>query len=125
MSKEDSEGKILEAYLLTIRKKYEESSSQERSLIRHGLELVIRYPKQTDYPQNEPGKFNKDIARKVRIDARLSAKELGKLLGITGGTIGTYENPALLPPSPLFRTKGSARRYLHWLKDHGYNPYDL
>src|SRR3989344_6950203 len=68
--------------------------------------------------------FDTDRARKIREDSRLSQKELGEHLGIPQPTITGYENARLSVPNPD-KIIGQRRTYLEWLKERGYNPFNI
>lgn len=71
--------------------------------------------------KQEGDKFSGSQAKRIREIERLSQSDLAKTLGVTQVTISSWENNRQ-SPSPK---KESTRNYLFWLKERGYDPYDL
>jgi|SRR3972149_998958 len=114
----------LESYINKIRKKYASSNVINRILLLRGLEELI----------NRKEKFDGGRAKKIRLESGLPkivdlVREIGEVKFVTGdwyalnALISSYENNKRIRKNPL----GSrlAPRYLHWLAEHGYDPYGI
>ena len=65
--------------------------------------------------------FDSNKARQIRSDSGLSLRELAKEIGVSSAYISQLENQDRIPrPKPL-----GTRKYLFWLKDKGYNPFNI
>ena len=105
---------VLESYFTQITINYRTSDERSKNLIIKGLErlLVVK-----------GHGFNGEKARKIRMGSNLTLKDMGYIIGVQPTFIGLLELGRAYPGNP---TKGElTKKYLLWLKEHGYNPFDL
>ena len=105
---------LLESYFTQIRINYKTSDERSKNLIIKGLErlLVVK-----------GHGFNGEKARKVRLGSNLTLKAMGNMICVNPIFINLLELGRAYPGNP---TKGELTiKYLHWLKEHGYNPFGL
>lgn len=115
---------LLEAYFSEIRESYKSSNLDQKSIIGSLEYLVCRLKSKKESRKNNS--FDYLEARRVRENAGLSQGELAKKLEFTGAgniKISLYERGVKTPSNPPQSEK--ARKYLEWLKEQGYNPYNL
>lgn len=142
---------MLDAYILTVReayKKHEDGCKKQGELLETYLQkLQDAYPKmlpaqrERTYSDLEKlteqwedfdpisslavaidGPFNPAKAKSVRRGTRSNREELAKQLGVSTALIGLYES-GRAPSTPPNSRK--SHKYLYWLKEQGYNPYNL
>lgn len=101
---------LLETYIDIIKNKFNVENNNGRiSLIRQLEEIVGKV------------EFDFKKVRKIREDKRFSRVELAKILEAGNSTICKYELGDVVPSS-----KGkTGRKYLEWLKEQGYNPFNI
>lgn len=74
-------------------------------------------------------KFDGERARRLRVDAGIKTSDLTRSLNRRGGggslhrTILNYESGRL--PTTEEELNGIGKGYLNWLKERGYNPYNI
>lgn len=105
----------IDSYLQRVKENYLSSNERKRNHILKQLGIFIR-------------KFAFDPlrAKQIREEAELTQSELAEELGLTRdagqGKIATYEGGYHRPGNPPW---GGTKKYMLWLKDQGYNPFDL
>jgi len=139
---EDARIALIDTYLAQIRSGYLSSSNEHfRSAVENRLEFFVEDMEDGSIIGSVLGKsmrknwsFDSKEARNVRKRAGLTMVDLAqKLLAQKLGTsvsqpsiinmIYRYENGKIKPRNP---PKGKiAKPYYDWLKEQGYNPYDL
>ena len=120
-----AEAKLLNVHLDRIRRSYLHLTAQEKQGIIYGLESLISKI-QDGTLAKEKVQFDKDEAKRIRLEQGLSQHELvTKLFG--GYTpngqklISFYESGRADPTNPRSPTRYvMARQYIEWLKAHGY-----
>jgi uncharacterized protein (UPF0297 family) len=112
-------------YLDRIRREYGCGTPEVKNLIFGLLEKIVDN-------FGEPSVcvlFNPELARKLRIAADLTQVQLGKLISIDPTYITHFEkgrrNPVPVNPVDNVTPNEKALGYLNWLKEQGYNPYNL
>ncbi len=129
---------LLNTYITQIKDQYVGLNTQERALLLEGLEKLVQSVESGKLSvegdiQNRKSNyaniaFNYEEARKIREKESLTRGELlkrifGKETLSLHHQIGGYERGENRPANP---PRGdSAPKYLAWLKEHGYNPFDL
>ena len=80
--------------------------------------LVLKY----EGNQNEEATLGWDRrkVRQIRSEEGLTGEQLGEQLGLSRQTVSGYENG--INPDNL---SGNQMKYLEWLRDKGYNPFDI
>lgn len=119
---------LLDIYLGRIREKYKTLPSDRQEDFLGGLENLVQdlengIPFAGRKPKISP--FNPQEAKKIREEAGLTQAQLViklKLEGHYTPTISRYESGMA---SPSNHPKEKTRKYLLWLKEHGYNPFNL
>lgn len=118
-----SEGytKLVDAYCDRIRELYQSSSSQRQNWLIGRLEKIVG---QLEIEHNPPsGPFDPEIARRVREQEHISQGKLALQLQTSLKSIQRYETVGYFKGITMKEKK--AGRYLEWLKERGYNPYNL
>ncbi|HLC59887.1 MAG TPA: helix-turn-helix transcriptional regulator [Candidatus Nanoarchaeia archaeon] len=113
--------KLIDAYCDEIKKLYESSNKTKQEKIEKNLESLLK----SDIALNSP--FEPEVAKRIRLGAGLSLIELVREIGfkkISVATVSRIERGMCLLSEEI-PTKGPARSYLHWIKEKGYNPYNL
>ena len=126
---------LVDAYLSQIKSTYVSSDSDKRRQIEGTLEVLVnKLEKGEPIETLRSGKLNKSpfdgaIARKIRTDLKLSFSELCTRIGFADlNNINSYKsfisrfenNRASIQPR-----SAEVLKYLNWLKEQGYNPYNL
>jgi DNA-binding transcriptional regulator YiaG len=110
---------LLDAYYKRIRELYQLSSSQRQTWLRERLEKIVN---QLEGKYTSP--FDPEVAKRIRREQEhVSQGELAHQLQISLKSIVRYETPGCFKESPPRRKE--AVRYLEWLKERGYNPFNL
>ena len=77
----------------------------------------------------ESEEFDREKARQIRLDAGLQQMELAKITGVTPTYITHIEKGDRVPSLVNARDQVTENKgiigYLDWLKDQGYNPFNL
>jgi len=115
---EETERSVLEAYFSAVRSKYSNSSPQQRTSIRRGLDRLL-------YGEEKPISpvkliFDKTKAKEIRLSVQISQKDLAEQLKISPQDIRSYEYRGVKRP---YGEKNE--KYLVWLKSKGYNPFNI
>ena len=110
--------RLLDSYFNEVRKKYLQSDNNIRLYLLGRLESIIK---------EEPRIIRKDLfdgnrAKSIRLKNGLSLRELAKMVKMPLQSLVCYEKGAYAPG--LKAGKGG-RAYLEWLKDQGYEPFNL
>jgi len=108
--------------LAEIQQKYESSPSEKQSYIVGKLEVLLE-----EIDRSNPSTFDHVRARKIREEVGLSKAGLVGKLGLNGSKsayilIAEYEKGARIG---MPKKNENSQRYLQWLKEQGYNPYNL
>lgn len=100
---------LLEAYFERIRGAYHSGRKEGKIDILNELERVSL--------------FDRGIAKQIRLDAGLTVKKAAEIIGCHEAYLSRYENGQRKVGFP---TKGkTVIKYLRFLKEHGYNPFEL
>lgn len=112
--------------------KHKESLLEGLDAIIHKLEVEgsSTGEEQTKRPPSRMKKnsaFEGDVARKVRMVSGLTQFGLTEEIGFNNPSaktmIGMYETGKVKPGNP---PRGEiSKKYIEWLKEHGYNPFNL
>ena len=123
---------LVEQYLSTIRREYQELRPEEKEILVGRLDEIVNCIQEdnlTDLTANSIRKnlnFNGRKAKKVREECGISQSQLAQdlELGKPGQiAISRYEGGKEKPSNPP-RGKTSTS-YMGWLKEKGYNPFEL
>lgn len=111
--------KLLDTYFDQIRERYMEGDFNVRFYLIGKLEKIVK----GEMPQFERGfLFDGSKAREIRLSKNLTYRALSKKLNVAVASLTSYEKGNCVPRG----TKGKGgRRYLEWLKDEGYDPFNL
>ena len=109
-----SEQKLFEVYIAKIREGYNSFDREKRRGLIEKLNFFVS--RLIDLP------FDRIKATEVRTISGLSQEQLANKLGVGPQAICRIERAKTPAPYPL--RKGDLK-YLFWLKEHGYNPYNL
>ncbi|MBS3172047.1 helix-turn-helix transcriptional regulator [Candidatus Woesearchaeota archaeon] len=124
-------------YLTIIGKNYEDLDISQKNSVLNGLENIVRSmgnedftEKLMDTPETRSRRLNLAFNRKIAVRAReikgLTRKGLADELGFDRAgyiRLSKYETGEARPSNP---PRGEvAKIYIHWLKEHGYDPYKL
>ncbi len=113
-----TERELLSAYLSEISQGYHKLSVTERKFVLQRLDGITRSIRKN----MKKYQFDPHEAKRVRKKAGLSCRILAAELGYAAQTsIANIEGGKYIPRGT---TEGSMK-YLLWLKEKGYNPYDL
>lgn len=125
---------LLETYLSRIKETYLNLESKQKGAVLNGLDSLVtsienktlKYfsPKREHIGTNS--NFDGKKAREIRTQAGLTYEELVKNLELkvyARGVINSFEVGRTKPRNPP-RTN-LAKKYINWLKENGYNPYNL
>jgi len=117
-NKEDLD-KIFENNLIEIKRLYEGQNQDTKRVILDHLDQIIG--------KEGVGKFNPEIARRIRLKRSLTQKQLAFEvldLGVAGlSLISRYETGVQNPKNPLHHK--NTKKYFLWLREQGYNPFGL
>jgi DNA-binding XRE family transcriptional regulator len=112
---------LLDAYLRVIREKYGGLSRSRRYFVLGSLEKLIDKFETGDFFSLEgesPKDFDGEKAKKIRLLAGLTQKELAGLMGYNSHqSISNLETGSTIPSN--WET-GKLRKYFSWLLDNGY-----
>jgi len=115
----EAEKEFLSFYYNRISCIYSEGNDILKKNVRTKLELLIEDLATIDH--NDP--FDSLIAKKMRKVSSLSQAQLAKLLEMEQQTLSRYER--IGGPRIKNRDKIKGSRYFKWLKEQGYNPYEI
>src|SRR3989344_4329850 len=115
--------KILRHIFSKAREVYQSLQPNQQTLFLGRLEILIE---EANRPNSIPV-FDSLKARRIREEAGLSKRELVGKLGLNGSKsayilIAEYEKGARIGTP---KKNENSQRYLSWLKEQGYNPYNL
>lgn len=117
---------MIEVYLEIINNSYKNLSDVKRGEVVQGLERVACLINTPPVHKGTKGvilnPFNKLEARVTRIKTELTQNQVAERLGISQGCLAKYESGIVIPHP--YR-KGNGRKYLEFLKQNGYNPYNI
>lgn len=117
--------KLVDAYLERLRNVYQVLILSDRDGFLNGLEKIVKHLEINPLPRegrNQTGLYNPELAREAREHAGVTQVGLAKHLGLKySSMINRYER-GVFDPKPRNKT---AKKYLTWLKEHGYNPYNI
>ena len=121
---EEAQFQMIEAYLDKIKTNYTSLPERKRQELMRGLEGITYglFPiNSSESIQQVIGVFNPEKARQVRIGVGINQRELAKQLGAIASNLCRYERGKTIPgmDQPVGKT------YLLWLKQQGYNPYNI
>ncbi|MEK6939987.1 MAG: helix-turn-helix domain-containing protein [Nanoarchaeota archaeon] len=110
---------LLGAYLSKIQAVYTRISPEQKDDFLANLEKIVIKLEQNPLPK--PGLYDTSKGREIRKGLGLSKKELAEFIGVQNRMLYRYENGEVSPRP----TNKVGQKYLAWLKDQGYNPYNL
>ncbi|MEK6914777.1 MAG: hypothetical protein AABW83_03955 [Nanoarchaeota archaeon] len=131
---DEAQNKLIDAYLSEIRSCYLSlSEPMGKITLQERLECIVNSIRRKDftnlkisYVKNKYSAFNPNEAKKIRENLGLTIDKLADSLGFnrSGGVqINGYENCRRIPGNP---PRGKVpKAYLNWLKENGYNPFNL
>ena len=117
---------LLGAYLAKIKSVYVGISLEQKDYFLTNLEKMVLTLEQNPLPKrrsrfNLHSLYNPSQGRGIREGIGCSRKELAERIGMSARMLYRYENGEYFPRPSI--TVG--RKYLLWLKEQGYNPYNL
>lgn len=123
---------LVEAYLAKIRDVYMGVSFHQKDIFLNNLERIVLALEQNPTPRNVkprnvkcmPSSYDPIKAKELRKCAGLSAIELGETVLDSKSSyrqIYRYESGEISPRP----TNKVGKKYLNWLKEQGYNPFNL
>ncbi len=114
----EAERKLLEAYLSVIRDTYETADrNYQRRIIRDLESLTL---------PNSSELFDRLKAKEIRNGNSLTTNQLAEIVGLAEGTLRNIESKGMRMKSNVDEQRFKGRKnYLIWLKEHGYNPFNL
>ena len=120
-----SEGaiRLLDAYYTRIRELYQSSSGESQRWVIGRLESLVNRLEEKNNTKSNP--FDTKIARRIREEAGISQAELAIQTQTSLKSISRYEGSEFGPARFSHKPSEKAFAYLNWLKDKGYNPYNL
>ncbi|MBI2499851.1 helix-turn-helix transcriptional regulator [Candidatus Woesearchaeota archaeon] len=121
---DDIERKIFEAYLDGLKNMYETAEPGLRGGVRHLLDDLILYPNNTIIRYGKAPVFDGSRAREIRQTVGITTTRLGEKLKFSQGTVSRYENRGIAGDDKN-SLSAIERRYLLWLKEQGYNPFNI
>ncbi len=114
---------ILNAYLSAVEEKYKGLSADEQETFLEKLDEILEHDIKSPF-------FDRSLARKIRTDLGISQKDLAEQLTsdpkdqqAVSVAISRYETQRKKLDRSL--KMGAPIKYLGWLKEHGYNPFNL
>ncbi len=108
---------MIEAYLIQIKNSYKSLPEGKRKIVMYGLERVVEAVENKE----EENPFNSSEAKRVRKEAKLSQKKLADNLDTSPQNISRYETGEI----PSLKEGTSGRRYIEFLKEKGYDPFNI
>jgi len=125
---EEAKLNLLDVYLVKLRDVYTAVPPELKDTFLSNLEQIVVTLEQNPCPTGRskfkmPGLYDPYQGRSIRENAGLSAEDLGETLSTKSAyrQIYRYESGET---SPRPTTK-IGKKYLLWLKEQGYNPYNL
>lgn len=113
-----AENELFEAYFCKIKESFQSGNKKLRSRILCVLSSIL----QVSAIEECCGIFSHAEATAIRMSAKIkTAAELALKLGISRSLLYGFESGKLFPN----RVGHASLKYLAWLKDHGYNPFNL
>lgn len=109
--------KLFDSYFAEIKQRYMVSDNLTRLFLIGRLEEITKGVVQI------PSLFNGKKAKQIRLNKDLTLRGLVKEVQMPLGSLVNYEK-GVYSPRVGSRGKGS-RKYLEWLKEQGYNPFDI
>jgi len=134
----EAETNLVETYLTKIREEYQTLEPRQKEFVLGGLDALVNNIENGNFTEqltpNSSSKkttrknlaYDAEEARKIREKLGWTRDKLVKELGLSRGVytqIGAYESGKIKPSNPP-RSKTS-EAYLNWLKEQGYNPFEL
>ena len=110
-----SRKELVGAYYSIIQKACERISERNFPLITQGLANIV------DEIIPTGALFDKEIAKRLRENLKLSQAKLAKQIEMRPADISNFESGKDFPKPNSRLTK--YQKYLSWLKENGYNPY--
>jgi|TARA_B100000315_G_C14266180_1_gene446525 DNA-binding XRE family transcriptional regulator len=135
---EEAQTNLVEAYLTRIREGYQTLEPRQKEFVLGGLDALVNNIENGSFTeQSTPNSssreskrknlaYDSEVARKIREDLGWTREKLIEELGLSRGgysQIGNYESGKINPSKPP-RGKTSVA-YMNWLKEQGYNPFNL
>lgn len=115
---------LIDIYFERIKKIYSTLNAVQKEALDRGLEALIKGAEIGEIPMFykprpliDPAK-----AKEVRINSGLSLRTLSSKLGLSYSAILNYESGRV---KNLSAEDTKTRKYIEWLKEQGYNPFNL
>ncbi|MFA6461161.1 MAG: hypothetical protein WCV90_02755 [Candidatus Woesearchaeota archaeon] len=125
-----AKGEQLEGYLVSLTEAYNRAPLRYKEEVQRNLERTILTLEGIVLDREESASskrlrrialFDYQKAEEIRVKAGLTTYQLEDVLGVKG--VQHYEDGSRIPTNP---PRGEfSKKYLAWLKEQGYNPYDL
>lgn len=114
---------LYEGYFSAILHNLPEMTSSQRGRVGERLEEILHDINLTIGNRKKKPKFEREIAIELRKNTGLTVKKLALKIGTNPAPIFRYESGT----STQLSTHSSAqsKKYLLWLKEQGYNPFEL
>lgn len=117
---------LVEAYLTKIKETYLSLPAEKKDIFVNRLEQIA-ITAGSNFSKLDLKKYvilspyDPEVAKAIRQKAELSQKQLANQLGSNQVALSRYESGSYFPKP----TTKNGKKYLAWLKEQGYNPYDL
>lgn len=118
----------INSYLDVIRQGYLELDEEKRIGLIKGLELLIRGIELNQFPdfsQVHINPLNPKIAKSIRLKAKLTQTALARIVGCKQQFISSIENGSAKIGMPPYEDNSPIANYFNWLKEKGYDPFNL
>jgi|SRR3989344_2178055 len=116
---------LIQAYLDGIIRDYRISGPEQRIDIQQGLEKFLTGLEDGKIPRvilvENDRSFSSEKAKEIRLASNFTIKGLAEELGLSKGVINSYE----IGKIPKNHKNLRLQRYLSWLKEQGYNPFNI
>lgn len=125
-----TEKEIFDTHLNLIKETYDNANQSDRNVILSGLEsLLYRVANLKEIADSlvineENNSFDPETATKVREKLGFKQIDLANILGIAYSNISKYES-GQIEVRLKRKTNKPVMRYIGWLKEKGYNPFNI
>ncbi|HLC59886.1 MAG TPA: hypothetical protein VJJ52_00480 [Candidatus Nanoarchaeia archaeon] len=113
--------RLLDAYYRKIKELYSSSNGQRQRWVIGRLESLVSRLEREQNPLSNP--FDLGIAREIREHEHISQLKLSLQINTSVKSISRYETADYFFKNE--RLSKTEIRYLEWLKERGYNPFNL
>lgn len=120
---------IIEVYLDRISQTYKSLPDEKIGGVVNGLESIVSVIENEipAKPKRKPdlSPFNKSEAKILRVKMDLTQIQLAQRLGFSQGCLVKYEKGSVIPNPYKQGKQENGRKYLEFLKEQGYNPFNI